>query len=243
MQAVYGADAIDSTAMRLAASLPLHPFPSTPSPPPSLPRSLGASFHRCMDVLVKHGLRCSPRVLSMTREMVQEAPPSLRPKMKAVVQHLVAASCAANAAAPGPSDSNKGVGKAAAAGSVAAAQGPAGSSAAAARNGAESSSAAAAASNGAESSSAAAAAGSPAPAGASASQPQQQSAAPHKQCAHCGTTEGKLLRCRGCRTVYFCSDGCQRANWAAHKAACREVQAQRAAAAGSGGEAAPAGHS
>ena len=230
MQAVFCADSIVSTAKRISASLHLHPFPSTPSPPPSLPRSLGASFHRCMDVLVKHGLRCSPRVLSMTREMVQEAPPSLRPKMKAVVQHLVAASCAANAAAPGPSDSNKGVGKAAAAGSVAAAQGPAGSSAAAARNGAESSSAAAAA-------------GSPAPAGASASQPQQQSAAPHKQCAHCGTTEGKLLRCRGCRTVYFCSDGCQRANWAAHKAACREVQAQRAAAAGSGGEAAPAGHS
>lgn len=186
-----------------------------------------------MDVLVKHGLRCSPRVLSMTREMVQEAPPSLRPMMKDVVQHLVAASCAANAAAPGPSSGN-GAGKAAAAGSGAAAQGPASSSAAAASNGAESSSAAAAA---------AAAVGSPAPAGASASQPQQQSAAPHKQCAHCGTTEGKLLRCRGCRAVYFCSAGCQRANWAAHKAACREVQAQRAAAAGSGGEAAPAGHS
>lgn len=74
------------------------------------------------------------------------------------------------------------------------------------------------------------------PASSSASQAQAQ-----RRCAHCGTTERKLLKCRGCRAAYFCSDDCQKANWPAHKAACKEMQRQRVEAEGGREQAAPAG--
>ena len=38
---------------------------------------------------------------------------------------------------------------------------------------------------------------------------------------------GKL--CSGCRAVRYCGPGCQKADWRAHKAACRELQARQAA--------------
>ena len=37
---------------------------------------------------------------------------------------------------------------------------------------------------------------------------------------------GKL--CSGCRAVRYCGPGCQKADWRAHKAACRELQARQA---------------
>jgi len=39
-------------------------------------------------------------------------------------------------------------------------------------------------------------------------------------CKVCGETRGKLFRCGGCEKVYYCSKGCQRANWKEHKAGC-----------------------
>ena len=58
-----------------------------------------------------------------------------------------------------------------------------------------------------------------------------------RPCAHpCCTTiagareadapRGKL--CSGCRRVRYCGPGCQKADWPAHKAACRELQARKA---------------
>lgn len=46
-----------------------------------------------------------------------------------------------------------------------------------------------------------------------------------------GESEAKLRprRCSGCATVRYCSEACSRAHWQAHKAACRRLQAQRAA--------------
>ena len=48
----------------------------------------------------------------------------------------------------------------------------------------------------------------------------------------CGLLPGngvKLRLCAGCRGVRYCSDGCQRAHWSAHKAACRASAAAAAA--------------
>ena len=57
-----------------------------------------------------------------------------------------------------------------------------------------------------------------------------------RPCAHpCCTTllgaseadapRGKL--CSGCRAVRYCGPACQKADWRAHKAACRELQRRR----------------
>ena len=56
----------------------------------------------------------------------------------------------------------------------------------------------------------------------------------------CAATHG-LHRCRGCRSVRYCSAACQQAHWRAHKAECRRLPAeqQQAAAAAGGGEAGP----
>ena len=40
------------------------------------------------------------------------------------------------------------------------------------------------------------------------------------------TPRGKL--CSGCRGVRYCGPACQKADWRAHKAACRELQRRRA---------------
>lgn len=159
------------------------------------PHHATASFHRCVEVLVKHGLRCTPKVMESTKEPVEDMPHALRPPLRDVIQHFVEASLAADASAR----SGEVPGGAAAA---AAAAGPSGAT----------------------------------PASSSASQ-----APPPRRCAHCGTAEGKLLKCRGCRVAYFCSDDCQKANWPAHKAACKQAQRQRVAAEGGGTQDAPAG--
>lgn len=75
---------------------------------------------------------------------------------------------------------------------------------------------------------AASSAASAAPAAPPQPQPQQR---PPRVCAApgCGVTRG-LRRCGGCRSVRYCSEACCRAHWQAHKAECRRLQAQRAAA-------------
>ncbi len=45
----------------------------------------------------------------------------------------------------------------------------------------------------------------------------------------CGTTTG-LRRCGGCGTMRYCSEACCKAHWRAHKAECRRLQAEQAAA-------------
>ena len=42
---------------------------------------------------------------------------------------------------------------------------------------------------------------------------------------------GKL--CSGCRAVRYCGPACQKADWPAHKAACRELVRRKAGAEGS----------
>ena len=44
-----------------------------------------------------------------------------------------------------------------------------------------------------------------------------------------GAAEPKPKRCSGCLLVRYCGAACQKADWRAHKAACKEVQARRAA--------------
>ena len=60
-----------------------------------------------------------------------------------------------------------------------------------------------------------------------------------RACAHPASTtvvgaseaaapRGKL--CSGCRLVRYCGAACQKADWPAHRAACREVASRRAGA-------------
>ena len=44
------------------------------------------------------------------------------------------------------------------------------------------------------------------------------------RCAVCGASSGELLLCSGCHGVRYCGRDCQKADWRAHKAACRRVQ-------------------
>ncbi len=59
-----------------------------------------------------------------------------------------------------------------------------------------------------------------------------QPARPARMCTApgCGATTG-LKRCGGCGAVRYCSVECSCAHWRAHKAECRRLQAERAAAA------------
>lgn len=177
---------------------------------------------------MRHGLRCNPQVLSVTKELVRDSPPPFRSMVRDLVHHLVEASLAADASVAGSSSGRSGAVPAAAS-TAAAGQAPSSSAGAGGSVVGAPGSAAAAAAAGPSSAAAATTAGSSsaAAAGGSASQP--------KRCANCGATEGKLLKCKGCRAVYFCSADCQKANWQSHKAACKEVQRQRAAAEGGGG--------
>ena len=59
-----------------------------------------------------------------------------------------------------------------------------------------------------------------------------------RACAYLGCTKivgpgGREVprgkRCSSCRTVRYCGAACQKADWRGHKAACRELQAQRGA--------------
>lgn len=71
----------------------------------------------------------------------------------------------------------------------------------------------------------------PQPEPAAASMPAL-SPAPHVCAAEgCSAARG-LKRCGGCASVRYCSVECSRAHWPAHRAACRRLQAERAAALG-----------
>ena len=57
-----------------------------------------------------------------------------------------------------------------------------------------------------------------------------------RPCAHpccasiAGAREAEIPRdklCSGCRAVRYCGPGCQKADWPAHRAACRELQRRR----------------
>jgi hypothetical protein len=41
-----------------------------------------------------------------------------------------------------------------------------------------------------------------------------------KECAVCGTTEGKLQRCGDCKNVYYCGREHQREDYKSHKLVC-----------------------
>jgi hypothetical protein len=49
-------------------------------------------------------------------------------------------------------------------------------------------------------------------------------------CASCGITQealepGKLKECGGCKSAQYCGKACQKADWPAHKATCKRLQA------------------
>jgi len=68
------------------------------------------------------------------------------------------------------------------------------------------------------------------PASAAAARQPRMCAAPG-----CGAMRG-LKRCGGCGTVRYCSEACSRVHWREHRAECRRLQAERAAAAGAPGQ-------
>ena len=45
-----------------------------------------------------------------------------------------------------------------------------------------------------------------------------------KQCSYCNEKKDKLLRCGGCKKVYYCSIDCQRPHWKKHKKICRKTK-------------------
>ena len=75
------------------------------------------------------------------------------------------------------------------------------------------------------------------PAAAAPAAPAEQSTAPSQPtpatrvCAApgCGATRG-LRRCGGCNAVRYCSEACSRTHWREHRAECRRMQAEKAAA-------------
>ena len=56
-----------------------------------------------------------------------------------------------------------------------------------------------------------------------------------RRCEGCGIQSAGCKLCKGCREVYFCSEGCQITNWPAHKMACKEAKKKAAAASGAQG--------
>lgn len=60
-----------------------------------------------------------------------------------------------------------------------------------------------------------------------------------KCCAKCGKwdyggADVALKRCARCLTMYYCSAACQKEDWPDHKAICKALKANRAAARASG---------
>lgn len=46
-------------------------------------------------------------------------------------------------------------------------------------------------------------------------------AKPGRFCASCGALPEKLKNCSRCRTVWYCSEDCQRRHWPLHKGHCK----------------------
>ena len=69
------------------------------------------------------------------------------------------------------------------------------------------------------------------PAAAAGTAPQRQQSGRRRVCAapDCGAERG-LRRCGGCGAVRYCTEACSRAHWQTHKAECRRLQAEKAAA-------------
>lgn len=42
-----------------------------------------------------------------------------------------------------------------------------------------------------------------------------------ERCRKCSKANGDLLRCSGCKSVYYCSSACQRGDWKEHRATCQ----------------------
>lgn len=164
------------------------------TPPQTPARSPHCTFHACVEVLVKHGLRSSQQMREHFKALLGFALPQNRRYIRDVIERFEAASRAAQAGVGSGSSRSAG-------GAAQAAQGSSGGAAARAPL----------------SSSGGGAAG---------------QATDTKRCTECGTVKGKLLRCSGCKQLWYCSRECQLANWPAHKAACRAVQhtAKQAAA-------------
>ncbi len=62
--------------------------------------------------------------------------------------------------------------------------------------------------------------------------PRRRSSSKVWACAGCGITaevlaHGKLKECSTCRSVRYCGRACQKADWPAHKATCKRLQAAR----------------
>eukprot|EP00956_Cyclotella_meneghiniana_P021794 scaffold40235_cov49-Cyclotella_meneghiniana.AAC.1 len=45
-------------------------------------------------------------------------------------------------------------------------------------------------------------------------------------CAACGNADTDLKACGSCRSVKYCNVDCQKANWQAHKKACKKRAAE-----------------
>jgi hypothetical protein len=63
--------------------------------------------------------------------------------------------------------------------------------------------------------------------------PGRRSGGAVRACGLCARTaerleNGKLQECSGCRSVRYCGKDCQKADWPAHKATCKRLQAARA---------------
>ncbi|OSC99685.1 hypothetical protein PYCCODRAFT_1394711 [Trametes coccinea BRFM310] len=54
------------------------------------------------------------------------------------------------------------------------------------------------------------------------------SASKEERCNKCSKKGDDLLRCSRCKTVFYCSQGCQRADWMSHKAVCKPGGSERA---------------
>ncbi len=46
------------------------------------------------------------------------------------------------------------------------------------------------------------------------------------KCANCSNNSGNLLRCAGCKSVYYCNATCQKQHWKQHKMTCKTMNNQ-----------------
>jgi len=83
----------------------------------------------------------------------------------------------------------------------------------------------------------------PPPAAAALPAPAAAAPPPRRACTGCGSSQGSLKRCGGCRHLpgggaRYCSVVCQHSHWPAHKETCRAAQASKGASGAGPAEAA-----